>query len=204
MTYNLFKDAKKGEEEPFIIPEDKDAGTPKHLIIKEVVKEPKIHFYKVPRLGSYIAVKLEYESCLFEAAFDAAVENYSDVKEKNKAIELQKRQDQEAAEEERREREENDEEYVPEEKDYPLYEVAPFKTQKEQLCVGLNTMGQDREFTADEIKFVLDTITHFKNVWEDIERKNLEKDVNWKVDANEFDNNYMDHFKAQDEAEIEK
>lgn len=50
----------------------------------------------------------------------------------------------------------------------------------------------------------MDTITHFKNVWEDIERKNLEKDVNWKVDANEFDNNYMDHFKAQDEAEIEK
>lgn len=90
----MFKEGQKPEEvEPFVIPEDEENGYPKHLIIKEVVKEPKIHFYKVPRLGSYVAVKLEYDSCLFESAFDAAVENYSEVQEKNKAIEKQKKDD---------------------------------------------------------------------------------------------------------------
>ena len=85
MTYNLFKEGQKPEEvEPFVIQENEEQGYPKHLIIKEVVKEPKIHFYKVPRLGSYMAVKLEYESCLFESAFDAAVDNYSEVLDKNK------------------------------------------------------------------------------------------------------------------------
>jgi len=42
-------------------------------MIEEVVEEPRIHFYQVPRLGSYLAIKLEYDSCLSEEAFDAAV-----------------------------------------------------------------------------------------------------------------------------------
>lgn len=42
-------------------------------------------------------------------------------------------------------------------------------------------MGQDRQFTEDEIKFVLDTVKHFKTVWEEVEKRNLEKDVKWKI-----------------------
>lgn len=48
----------------------------------EVVREPKMHFYKVPKLGSYLAIKLEYQSCLFEGAFDAAVLDFIDVSQK--------------------------------------------------------------------------------------------------------------------------
>lgn len=32
-----------------------------------------MHFFKVPKLGSYLAVKLEYETCIFEEALDAGV-----------------------------------------------------------------------------------------------------------------------------------
>lgn len=65
-------------------------------------------------------------------------------------------------------------------------------------------MGQDRQFTNDEVKFVLDTVNHFKSIWEEVERKNLEKDVKWKMDANEYDTLYIEHFKAQDETEMGK
>jgi hypothetical protein len=41
-----------------------------------------MHFYKVPRLGSYLAIKLEYESCLFEEALNAAVVDYVEVRHK--------------------------------------------------------------------------------------------------------------------------
>lgn len=47
-----------------------------HVYVKEVVREPKMHFYKVPRLGSYLAVPLVYESCMFEDALDNAVVDY--------------------------------------------------------------------------------------------------------------------------------
>lgn len=46
---------------------------PKYFVVPEVVREPKMHFFKVPRLGSYMAVRLEYQTCLYEEAFDAGV-----------------------------------------------------------------------------------------------------------------------------------
>jgi len=70
-------------------------GMPKHILIKEVVKHPNIHFYKVPRLGSYLAIKLEYNSCLFEQALDQAVLNYSEVNEKRRELEIEKKEHEE-------------------------------------------------------------------------------------------------------------
>ena len=46
---------------------------PKFMVVPEVVREGKIHFFKVPRLGSYLAIRLEYKTCLFEQAIDAGV-----------------------------------------------------------------------------------------------------------------------------------
>jgi hypothetical protein len=50
--------------------------------VSDVVREPRMHFFKVPRLGSYLAIKLEYDSCLNEKAFDEAVRDYLDVKQR--------------------------------------------------------------------------------------------------------------------------
>jgi hypothetical protein len=47
--------------------------------VPEVVREPRMHFYKVPKLGSYLAIRLEYESCLFEQALNAGVNDYLEV-----------------------------------------------------------------------------------------------------------------------------
>ena len=45
----------------------------KHTYVKEVVREPLMHFYRVPRLGAFMAVPLVYNSCLSESALDNAV-----------------------------------------------------------------------------------------------------------------------------------
>jgi hypothetical protein len=51
-------------------------------LIPEVVREPRIHYYDVPKLGSYLTIKLEYQSCLSEDAFDAALQDYIEVEQK--------------------------------------------------------------------------------------------------------------------------
>lgn len=91
ITYDLYRDggdegepaAEENAEEEEELNEDGEPKPkkekvvverlPKHLIVDECVREPRIHYYDVPKLGSYIAVKLEYNSCLFEEAFDEAV-----------------------------------------------------------------------------------------------------------------------------------
>ena len=48
-------------------------------------------YYKFPRLGSYLAIKLEFNSCLSEEAFDAAIENYQEVDQLNLQLEEEKK-----------------------------------------------------------------------------------------------------------------
>ena len=89
ITYDLFKED-AAEEQPA---EDEEAAEeeeggqpkkkvvveklPKHIIVDECVREPRMHYYDVPKLGSYIAIKMEYDSSLFEAAFDEAVVDFA-------------------------------------------------------------------------------------------------------------------------------
>ena len=76
---------------PNIIDENAETGTPKHIFIEDVVREPDMFYYQVPRLGSYLAIKLEYKSCLFEETYDAAVDHYKEIDQLNKDQEEEKK-----------------------------------------------------------------------------------------------------------------
>lgn len=45
-----------------------------------------------------------------------------------------------------------------EEKEFPLEEVKPFQSSDEKFVICLDTLGQDREFTNDQRRFVLETV----------------------------------------------
>ena len=48
----------------------------KHTFVAECVREPQIHFKRVPRLGCFMAVPLVYNSCLSNEALEEAIEDY--------------------------------------------------------------------------------------------------------------------------------
>ena len=68
------EETKEGQNSP-----PKKERTPKYIHIDEVVREREMHFYEVPKLGSYLAIKLQYKSCLFVEALEAAVLDFKDV-----------------------------------------------------------------------------------------------------------------------------
>ena len=69
----------------------------------------------------------------------------------------------------------------------------------------MNTMGQDREYPDEEIKEALRTVRDYISTWEDTERKNLEKDVNRRIENVVQDKNYRElGFELQDQNELEK
>lgn len=55
------------------------------------MREAKIHFFQVPRLGSYMAIRLEYATCLYEEAFDAGVADMIRVNELKKIQDEEKK-----------------------------------------------------------------------------------------------------------------
>ncbi len=78
LTFDVFKEPEpvdepveeeleEGEERPIKEPEEQ---FPKYAYIKEVVREPRIKFYRVPKLGCFLAIAMEYDSCLFEESLD--------------------------------------------------------------------------------------------------------------------------------------
>lgn len=55
----------------------------KHIFVEEVVRQDKMHFWNVPRLGSFMAVPLVYKSCLSVDSFQKA---YDDLNAYNDAV----------------------------------------------------------------------------------------------------------------------
>lgn len=89
ISHEVFKEAEDGDgEEAAEAEEGSEAGgdTPakekdiiesfRHSYVAEVVREPRMHFEKVPRLGCFMAVPLVYNSCLFNEALEEAIEDY--------------------------------------------------------------------------------------------------------------------------------
>ncbi len=84
LTHDVFKAPEEEEEEEKdpeeMTEEEKEAkaekerlkALPRSVYVKEVVREGRMHFFDVPKLGSYLALELKYPSCLKEEPFDEA------------------------------------------------------------------------------------------------------------------------------------
>ena len=100
-----------------------------------------MHFYKVPRLGSFLAIPLVYNSCLFEDALDNAVQDYLHIQ---KAREEQNKERAEWEEEQNRLREEREkvgEQFEPEPREWEPVEEKPYDTIEEQYVICFDTLG---------------------------------------------------------------
>ncbi len=160
-----------------------------------------MHFFKVPRLGSYLAIKLEYESCLFEEALNAAVIDYIDVRQKQKEQDEEKKHYYEKLEEEKNE---DEGEQTREERKWEEIKPQPFRTERISFVVCLNTLGQDREFTEEEKKLALRTARDYKDRWEQVEKDNLQQDILRRIKNIQFDKEYKEHYEAVDHQALER
>ena len=89
ITHDVFKE---GEDEAPADDEEEEEGGNKDkpvdsiltsfkgvVYVPEVIREKRMHFSKVPKLGAYMAVPLIYNSCLTDESLEAAVANYMEV-----------------------------------------------------------------------------------------------------------------------------
>jgi hypothetical protein len=62
-------------------------------------------------------------------------------------------------------------------KEWPVVKAVSYQTTPLKFVVCLDTMGQDREFTVDQRRFVLETVLAFKKAWETSEVRVMDRDV---------------------------
>ena len=168
-TYGVWKEdeppGEETEEEKTLRESMKDKL--KTVSVDDVINDPRIKFFDVPKLGAYFVAPLTYNSCLLENAFDAGVEDALECRR------LRAQQEEEKQKSEHTSNKEDEEEKVVEE----IIE-APFKVVENRLIVAIDSLGQDRVFTDNEKELVVEWVTFIKSEWERAENKALGNDIN--------------------------
>lgn len=183
-TYSIWKE----EEEP-VMDNEEENGEPvekrekvKCISVDDVVTDPRIHFFDVPKLGAYFAVPLTYKSCLSEASFDAGVDD---------ALECRKLRAQQEEEKQKSEHASIKEEE--EEKVFEEIIEAPYKTVDVKLMVAIDTLGLDRLIKEQEKMVVIDWVNFIRNEWERAENDSLKHDI-----MTHIAQHFKDHQRHQD------
>lgn len=139
-----------------------------------------------------MAVPFEYSSCLSAKALEEAV---LDIQYLHKAREEQDKaradweEDQQKA---REDAERNGQPFEPENKVWENLVEKPYIVKKKSYVVCLDTLGQDREFSEDQRRFILDTVRKFIQLWEEKERRFLTRDRDLRLEAIENEKEYID------------
>jgi hypothetical protein len=187
---------------------------PKNKEIKEVVgseEGTKIKFFREPRLGSYLAVDMSYNSSLSQSSLLSAIENKREY-EKNLAIQDERRREYEARHAEAKQHEAKDGNTSGEinhddnqgNPDSSLHntegfieekvELQDYKKTEKKILLCLDTLGQDRPFTDEQKKFIFETVKTIKSSWEQLEERLLLKDRDLRIDIEMVDFALKDQF----------
>lgn len=217
ITYDLFKPKEDNPDEPK--DENKDAennpeGTeeneenakkkekeyiPNHLIIDEVVRNPKMKFFREPKLGCYLAIDLTYKSSLSTASLNSSIEVLNEYNTKMADYEVRKKEFYEKLAEENANKEQPDNpEGQPEgenpEQEFPAenIEIAEFEKTEKKYILSLDTIGQDRIFSDEEKKFIFEVQKTIKENWENLEKNLLLKDRDAKIELTNKEKVYIE------------
>jgi len=62
-------------------------------------------------------------------------------------------------------------------KEWPVIKPVAYQKTPQQYVICLDTMGQDREFTVEQRRFVIETVIAFRDAWERSEMRVMDSDV---------------------------
>ena len=85
-----------------------------------------MHYWTVPKLGSFMAIPFVYKSCLSSTSLDEALLDYADVTKRLEEQNEQKKEWQDEQDQIKEDKLKNKEPYEPEEREWEIIEPAPF------------------------------------------------------------------------------
>lgn len=207
----------------------------KFKLVEEVVREPRIKFFREPRLGCYLAIDLSYKSSFYEKSLENSIEKLKEFYEEERIIE----EERQARLDELKGNAVNNlskvDDLVDDAKDVsglnnPKPDGAPndssgnavvadveekkavlkeFWKDDKFYVIALDTLGQDRVFTSDELEYLkkvaktfVQTISEQEKskllIMRDLRIKNITEEKKWMETAN------LDKLGETEEVEFKK
>jgi hypothetical protein len=145
----------------------------------------------VPRLGSFMAIPLVYNSCLSEQALDAAIVDWAEVLKKIEAQDAKKVEWDEEQAAIKEQKISAGEDYEAPEEPWEEMKAAPFQSVEKKFVICIDTLGQDRELTDDQKRFVLKSAQDFKDTWEKFENDKIVTDRDQRISIGLTDKDWL-------------
>lgn len=179
-----------------------------HIYVPEVVREKRMNYWKVPRLGSFMAIPLVYKSCLSVESFEHAVKDWVRYRDDTKKQDEEKETFRVDQEQKRADASAAGTVHEEEVKEWPTIELPPIKTELKKFVVCIDALGQDREFTEEQKKVALSTVYRFRKHWEEFELEKLKADRDAQVkdremDVEKYTAEFMEALREKEEAMVE-
>ena len=196
----------------------------KMMEVQDVVNTKKMHFYREPRLGSYLFFDIGYKSSLNYNSLLSAIKNLQEYQQQNEEYEKAKAEKEEeerqkaAAKEEEQQNNEGGAEVEEEEdkkdggdnegeEDEKEKLVKPvlqdFEKESKTLILSMDTLGQDRTFSESEKNFAQEISKLIRDSLEALEKKKLESDRDLRIDFLKLEKPLVDEW-TTDKIELEE
>jgi hypothetical protein len=200
VTYNIWK-APEADDDAAAAASDAEEGAEvaevkverlKVEFVADVVNDPRVFYFDVPKLGSYFCLPMTYKSSLLESSFDQGLDDayeYRRLKaEQDAAIAARAEHAEEAKEEGKEDNEE-----------LPIEEVKekPYKTEDVRLVICLDTLGQDRIFTESQRDYIENWVKFYRDRWEAAECACLRRDIEYHLEKRDQDQSAMAEKQAE-------
>lgn len=215
VTYKVFEaeaaQTDKQPDDPANGDENEKEPQLRSLYIADVVTEPNMHFFEIPRLGSYLAVPLIIKSYLNIESFDSAIVKLKEYAELE-ADSLKKKEEAIADFEEKiqkaRDAEEDDSDLLAQYEEYknawtPV-EKPDIAHEVKKFVLACDSLGKDQELTPEIIAQVKALTLSFANKWTATERRYIEEDVHrWNESiANHSPEEALASFNEEEERQV--
>ncbi|CAM9737764.1 unnamed protein product [Ascophyllum nodosum] len=131
------------EEEPELIP-------PEHVLVENVMRNPRVKFFGIPKLGSYLALPITYDTWLYPEGISEIPPPGQEEKDDENDGDDEKDRDEEDAEED------GEKEVVAEETSERAKtpdELYDKNVEPANLALCLNTIGQGRCFSESDVEW---------------------------------------------------
>ncbi|KAL4455834.1 hypothetical protein ABPG74_003244 [Tetrahymena malaccensis] len=183
ITAAVFKEPEPRNED------DESPIPPTYVYVPDLVKEPRMNYFKIPKLGAYIAFPLKYKSYLKEEFFNDALTKRQEFQAEHDKWETEKKEKEEEFKKEI-EALEGDEEAIAAKNaeleqmlaEYPEEpKEQEFMYELKEYVVCADTMGQDRGIPVEDITYLENYVKLFAQSWENMEYKLLSDDIDRQI-----------------------
>ena len=177
-----------------------------------MVTNPNVHYFEIPRLGSYIAIPMFVRSYLNANSFDDALPKIKDYKAALEKAKEDKEELDREYEEKIRNTQANEEpvddlieEYKQAAADLAEVEYPEFNEDLKQYVLCCDTLGMDRTISEADRQYMVEVCNNFVKCWEAKELEYLKQDIEMYI---EYQSKYeleevIARFNEEEEREVQ-